>query len=479
MQSSVWFAGVVLNGLLTAVVVILLVVLLVRASSPKRLSHVVTLTGLVGISISNLSLLALYLQIGSLQHDLGAVDTLWPVVFLSGYHLVLISMSCLVWVESYRLQRSGLIIIIVQLALSLFVIVSVTDYRVFWDGGAVLISFSVLSDGITLWLGMMVGITMIYHAFIKRIEALSMQSTDEDLISSANFLRIALVFFVQFFIPRAVFGSILDPFTVKIVGFLVTIGFAVTLFRYSVPRPSITGIVSAAPEARRTENLGPSTLQLIAGLTITAFFFLTSNMQSEIGQDDTSALIAQSLFVGTWHNTNVYLNYYAVIIPLLLWLLVIVTIKFILKTRPVSVVRPNGFWLLMVAIIGGMLFLGASFSYTIGGWLTAVVPGHIILPFIVSPLIAAVIFESLGQPAKGWCVENTEHYLSLLLRISLIYGVTLLTIIIGDLIVSFPPFLPEANYVFIGAAGVLDGVFWAPIMAPTMYEIVRSLRELV
>ncbi|MFX1440450.1 MAG: hypothetical protein ACFFFD_09405 [Promethearchaeota archaeon] len=355
-----------------------------------------------------------------------------------------------------------------------------TDYIVYWDNGGVLVSFSVLSDSITLWLGMIVGIALIYHAFINRFEVLSSSSSDTDSITdSANYLLIALVFFVQFFIPRAVFGSILDPFSVKFVAALVTIGFAVVLFRYSIPKPDYNEPVSTPIDRVKPEELGPSALQLETGLTVVVLFLVVSIMQPDFGQVDTLRLMAQSLFIGSWLDTGVYLNYYSVIVPLLTWICMMIVFKCIRNTKRISVGQPSGLWLLSSAIIGGILFLGASCSYTIGGWQTTGVIGHIILPFLVSPIIAAIILEALGKKVQGWSIDTSEHFMSAVFRALLLYGVTLFTIIVVDFIVSFPPFLPESNYVFLGAAGVFDGVFWAPIVTCTLYEIIRSLRELV
>jgi hypothetical protein len=430
------------------------------------------LTALCGTLAVNLSLLFLYLQMGILQHDALPNETLWPLLYLIGYHTTLISISVLVWKECYQQYRAALAVLSCQMVASILTILFFVDYVVTWDAGVVIVNLGVVSDNITLWLGIAVGIVLVYSAIVRRLEDLSDDVNYHMSRRSSKYFLLALVYFTQFLVPRAESGSIVDPFSVKLIGFLITISFGYSLYLYSITEKPCT---ESQSEILEQQNLGPSLTHLIVASVLALLFYVAVEVQPLITHDWRSYLQSQSLFVGTWFNTNLYLNYIAVISPLACWMLSLMALQYGPHHKWITPGRRGYIWLLLTGVMQMGFFWLVHLLYLHGSWSTLEMSGQTIMPILVSPVIAAIVMECIGYKSF-WQLKDRRAQLT---RIVCLFGVTLIAALVVDLIVSLPPFSPPVMYVFLGAAGLSDGLFWAPIMSVVIFETVRSIKELL
>ncbi|TFH02226.1 MAG: hypothetical protein E4H14_17805, partial [Candidatus Thorarchaeota archaeon] len=317
-MSLVWYTGIIVNGLL--VIFLAYFILLIsrdisveheRESKQKRIAVAFSLIGTLSV---NLSLLLLYLQMGTIQHDIFIDETLWPMLFLTGYHLSLLSISILMWLEYCPKKKSLLILVLCQAMVSLSTLVLSSDYIIFWNDGAVLVALGPVSDSITLWLGLAAGIIFLYLTLVNRLEEISEDTPQDTSSNSRELLLVALINFAQFLIPRAEAGSIVDPFSVKFIGFCVTIGFGYALLRYARTEDSL---IEVTTEEHEQQPVGPSLKQLSIAAIFAILFILALQNQPDygIGIEWREFLQSQSLFIGHWFNTNLYLNFFAGIIP--------------------------------------------------------------------------------------------------------------------------------------------------------------------
>lgn len=475
-MSIVWYTGIVVNGLLVLsfsyfILMVVRLYLHTQHNELQRKRLAVTI-GLIGTFSVNLSLLFLYLQMGIIQHDALANETSWPLLFLIGYHVTLLSISLLIWLECYPKNKAGLFLLLCQFVVSLTAIAISSDYIVFWNDGAVLVALGATCDTITLWLGFVVGMVLLYSSFVKR-----MDETPNNVSSrSPKFLLVALINFAQFLVPRAETGSIVDSFSVKLIGFLVTIGFGYALYLYARTEEPTT---EEFPDNQEHQTLGPSLKHLSVVAIFVILFNIAIQIQPEYGIEWREYLQSQSLFVGVWFNTNLYFNYIAVIIPLSCLILSVIVSKITPEYKQVSLDKQAYSWLLITGIFKISFFLIIHSSYLQSSSSISQSDGQTIIPFIISPIIAGIILELIGNKKTNNSFSHANDRPAQTIRIICLFGVTLLVALFADVIVALPPFSEPMNYVFIGAAGLVDGLLWAPLMSVIAYETILSLREIL
>ncbi len=484
MQLGVWFAGIMINGLAISVLMAILLFAIVKLLRSKDTISIIRSGACFGIIICNLlshlATLSLYLQMDLYQRDIGNYESFWPLIMVISYAFILLFLSVIVWNESYKMNRNGVILLVVQVIISSISIIYSTDYMVFWDNGAVTIMMPIVGELMFLFLGIFVGSVLIYHAFISLEESIDDPESNRSSVSlSKYYLLLSLSFFMQFLVPRAVMGSLLDPFSVKFIGLIVSMAFSLSVIKFGTHQSTIESMQIITDKTERVVMKTPSLSLLGTSTLIAILFYFITFFQPEIDASWTDFLVSQSLYIGTVMSTMIYINYFSVGIPLIC---LIASMLFVLYQRinhENTTIYPSGYLLVLGSIISLGLIIASSFSYSTGGWQTSAIRGHFVIPFMLSFVLAAILLEIKVEAAHAWNISNSSSFKSNSIRIISLYCVAVISILIADLITSFPPFQPIANQVFIGAAGIFDGVFWAPIMAVVVFEVTRSIRRMI
>lgn len=483
MSIAIWYLGIIVNGSLLIIVILLAGLLIHRTPDTLdqlgKARHLTILSGLMGTALMNSGLLLLYFQAGQIQQTMTIDHTHLPVVIIAGYHIVLLSMSLLLWIEYTPLKRPA-ILVIAQAILSVICVVTNTDFFVIWDNGSVILIIDPLVDAITLYMGLIVAGITFYMTYVRRVHVLGSIDTERTHsieMASARYLQLGLAFFLQFLIPRAVADSPLDSFSVKIIGFIVTLVFVYSLYQFA--KAELTTVHRVLDEDFNEEIAkGPTTLQLIVSVILVLLVGIASRLQPVLTEESKPFLFSQSLYIGAWSETAYYLNYYAVLIPALIWTLLIITNEFYLKKRKTAFQRPNATWLILSALIGFGLLVTiniSSFSLEMTYYSTAF---KIIWPFSISSILSAVITDRF-KLTSFFSTDGSGDKSRMWGRIIYLYGVTLFFALIADVVITSPPFSPQVNYVFLGAVGVLDGLFWAPLLAVIIFELAIAFAELL
>ncbi len=482
MQIGVLYTGIIVNASLTLLLSILTVKELLAISKTRESwrtrRHVAVLGGLLSTALVNASILLLYIQVGQLQYSIGQPETFWPILILLGYHVTLLSMSCIIWRETYASHRYGLVVIVLQAILSVYCICFANDFEVLWEGGPVLLLYTSAADPITILMGLVIGGAILYHSYVRRVMAISAGQVDD--MGSKAYLMVALAFFAQFLVPRAVAGSILDPFSVKLVGMTVVVLFAYSLHRYSSSIDMESQFqVEVEGESVTAPSLGPSTGLLVAAITLVTTFALASRFQPLITADWKEYLQSQSILVGVWNGSNVYISTFAVVIPLVVWLSLMALLTVLKRKECVQLTRISVPWLILTGALGSLILVASSFSYALDGMITEELVYRSVAPFLVAPILSHLCIKWYAsrktQTTEKAEIANTNS----LTRASWLYGTVLISALIADLIAAFPPLHPFYNNIFIGAGGFFDGLFWAPILAVVVYEVFHSSKTLL
>jgi hypothetical protein len=487
MLTGVWLTGLGINLLLTLVFAYLLASSLWRderlLKGHSRVPRICVSGALHGSLALYVGLLLTYVQSGVVQTDLTLGQNPWPILVLAGYHLILLSLTLLVWERSYNFTRIGGLFVVGQIALSTIAIFLSWDFVAIWEQGTVFLSYPPVGDMLSLFIGMAVGGGLLYSSYIDRVAFLTSSWSEHQQVAdqetSAYFL-LALLFFAQFYVPRAVEGSIVDPFSVKFVGLAVGLGLAYGLNRFLLSLTSEESDEAQLPEKRSNasqksvESLGPSLSLLGVGTVIVALFLVTNASPPEIPTRE--SLIAESVYLGDWLGKSLYLNLHSVVLPMTAWIVAAVLLR--LWSRHGATLRgPTRGWLLITSIVGFFLFIFISFLQGPDAYAPLGGISQMIFPFILSPLIGTLLYERISTKAlQGDCsmASKVHQY-----RCVVLYGTILTTAVVADTIVSFALLFAAQSYIFIGALGIYDGIFWVPLLTVFFFEVIDSLRELL
>jgi len=168
-----------------------------------------------------------------------------------------------------------------------------------------------------------------------------------------------------------------------------------------------------------------------------------------------------------------------VILPLICFVVALVFIIVVPKYKQALRDKQAFTWLLLTGILQISIFLIVHLSFLEGGLISSQADGQIIIPLIISPIIVGIILEVIGKGKASNSFSFSKEKHKQIIRIVCLFGITFLAAFCVDVIVVLPPFSEPMIHVFIGAAGLVDGLLWAPVMSVIAYEIILSLREIL
>jgi hypothetical protein len=342
-------------------------------------------------------------------------------------------------------------------------------------------------------MGLIVGGILLYNSYIRRMTYLSTETEEKTVIVDSRtsaYLFLAIAFIIQFYVPRAETTSVLDPFSVKIVGLLVALCFAYSLWRYSqflciaddstLPRNAIR-LESTASKAQ--DNMGPSLNLLMGGFSVILAFLIANMYYDQNSTPIREEMIAQSLYVGQFMGSALYVNIVSVVIPLLVSLVLVVYYHARQDAANQGDNHVSRSLLGLSAAIALVLFLSIHITRSLQIEQLDSRISQMLFPFMLSPLLASYLLER----RERWKEKDTSDSRAQRLKFGkvsmkesvLLYSTILITAIVGDLIVAFSPLYFTLNYVFIGGAGVFDGVLWAPVLTAYLFSIAKALQSLL
>ncbi|MBD3406587.1 MAG: hypothetical protein GF411_10775 [Candidatus Lokiarchaeota archaeon] len=427
----------------------------------------------------NFGILITYLTAGIIQASFDFSISWVPILVLIGYH---ISLFCLLLILLQHLnlgKQHQFIIIVIHLMLVVILLTANSNFFILWDDGAVFIQNNPIADLGTLIMSIVIVSLTCFFAYIHRIKILG--HIDDDVTLSMNnasisYLILGVSFFLQFFVPRAVNDSILNPLSVKFVGFVVTLSAIIALSL--LDRFNIDDLKQIGKTDINLENIpGPSDTQMLVSICIILIGGLVGRYQPSYSDQSRNYLQSVTLYIGNINGINYYLHYTIILVLLSLGVFLINEIRIAYKKLKEYFTKNFTFFTLTGILCFSILVL-TNIPYYVEEYALQHDRYQVIWGIIIAPILAQIIVDYFhsSRNSNKITLNISENRLR---RITSIFIMTLVPALFADIIIISPLFGFHVTHIFIGAAGILDGLIWGPILAVTIFELTVSFKEMI
>jgi hypothetical protein len=438
----------------------------------------VTLSGFV---LTSLGTVGLYIQQGFSQRDFTIVDTLFPYVMVLGYYVAVVAFLGVILIEnqiSYgrRILIKALTILVFAAALP-----GIASFICYWNDGAILLTIpDQFSDMLSTYPPLLIGLLGFVISISKRLDYLECNDFVKESLedkSSRNFIFASFAFLAQFLVPRATSESITNPFTIKIVGVIILLGFGYYLANYLRLRTEVSQRNKTNEQYElEVDNFDMGVI--MASTLLVALYIFLMNLRLPVLTVSEKLDAGYPLFyIGHWYGYDVFLDAFGCVIPLILEIAVL----FIILIKRHSWAVPNR-GLSLVLVVGGMISF--SISATDALFFRSVTidyaPRFSVLPFVFAPLLSWILIRYWKRSHEAPDSNDIESRLEdnrrqLILTVLLVYSTTGIAAVLFDILTAYSPY----GILQFGGASLIDGLLWAPILTAAVFAVFLAIRKIV
>ena len=178
------------------------------------------------------------------------------------------------------------------------------------------------------------------------------------------------------------------------------------------------------------------------------------------------------VYLMRWGEYEIFADAYGCLLPLLLGILFLVVI----------VAKREDQTTILVLILTGLISFGISTSWSLFSSPDSMwqAPRLSVFPFVLSPLLSWFVVLTLTKSRRIKLAEklmpigSLSHGRILLLSLS-VYSINAVASLLFDLAISQSPY----GVIHLGAAGLLDGLVWAPVLSAVVFSTFLVLRGML
>ncbi len=470
MVNLAWYIGIGVNVII-AISTIILILTTAKKQAGRPLSwwkHANGYLALVGLAITTLGTLLLYLQMGLLQDNLTEADTFLPPLLWIGYYITSVSFL------GITLDQTNILPIRRNIIYALSIVVfsasgaGLLSYTIYWNDGAVIVLFSnFIADMVGTGLAICIALIAFSVSFTRRIEIVNRNDelNGNDSSKGIYLLTASTVYLMTFVVPRASTESIINPVTVKIIGILIFVTFAIALAKYLIVSPvEKQDKASTGPDLESL--LRSSDEYLIGGAVLITFLYvIVSRIDFPILTVAEKNSIGWPIYyLGIWNGNQVYADPIGCLLPLLVAIVVVPLVIILLKAG-----KPSR---LGIALLGINAITSFSLS-TADVFLTrqgAIVesPTASVFPFVVGPLLAWFILSVWNQKknVNTEIIHETSSKSLFALSLS-IFSINVVSALVFDILTAVSPY----QIIHLGGGIISDGLIWAPALSNCVFLV--------
>ncbi|MGY5852480.1 MAG: hypothetical protein RTU92_02810 [Candidatus Thorarchaeota archaeon] len=475
MTLLILLSGIFINTIIVVSLLYILVRLIQNTQSKDRTIQNIGygILVIVGLMITSLGTLFLYLQHSVLQTDLTTNETIFPYFLWAGYYIASLGYLGVFLKQTSQTPKTKYIVLLLVGFVFLISSLGMLEFNSWFNDGAILVVFvNQLADRIGTITSILIGIFALFTAVEQRLEYLQLVTPDvepEWNQMTSYLVVVSFIFILQFSIPRVTAESILNPFMIKIVGLILITSLSYFVAKYETLSTRIKPWSEALTDDSDLDIVDRSDLIALGfGSIVLVLYGLAVSI-------DTSVLSVQEkidigypiLHLGTWFSYEVYADAFGVILPIIIAISAVV-LALLKYSDWSSLLRFFSVYIIVNLSLSILLaILSSSIDLSSPLWWS---PRFSIIPFIISPIIACVLSYFL---VKNNLEEsnNTLTFMDSKYRHPLIlytYSSSAVAALLFDITIARSPY----GIIHLGAAGFLDGLFWAPLVSSTVLSAI-------